>query len=700
LVTLYNAVTGSNLAGGVLPNNTSAEKAIKLLGKEMIQSKGKALVVSGSNDVSTQILVNAINSAIGSYGTTIDLDNYSKKYAGNDAAFAELLNEMNGGQVAAVFVLDANPAYDSFNAKAFTSALAKVPLKVSFADRSDETAMLCDVIAINQNYLESWGDANVYEGVYSVVQPTINPVFNSRQAEESLLIWSNAPVTEYYQYVRNNWEANILPAYGKTWKDLLQTGIFFAAPKPAGTYTFSLALTNVVPTVLNNSKALAKDIELHLHENGAMRGGRYANNAYLQELPDAVTKVTWDNYIAMSPKFAQKLGYNEFDVVTVKDAKGYAIELPVLIQPGQADGTASIALGYGRKKAGKVGDAVGKDAYPFLSFTNGTLQYATSVTTEKTGSRYELAQTQTHHSYEGRNIIREATFKEYVKDASAGTGKHGEGHKTYDLWDTYEKPGNDWVMAIDLNACTGCGSCIVACNVENNIPVVGRDEVRRRREMHWIRIDRYYSFVEEGKNVTEEREIEELKDLDHVSVVHQPMLCQHCDHAPCETVCPVLATVHSSDGLNHMAYNRCVGTRYCANNCPYKVRRFNWFNYWNDSRFDNYLNNEFTQLVLNPDVTARSRGVMEKCTMCIQRIQAGKLEAKLEKRPLKDGDIQMACQQACPANAIIFGDKNDPESKVSKALKSERVYYVLEEINTQPGIGYMTKIKNTDPSQA
>ena len=253
--------------------------------------------------------------------------------------------------------------------------------------------------------------------------------------------------------------------------------------------------------------------------------------------------------------------------------------------------------------------------------------------------------------------------------------------------------------------------------MENNIPVVGKTEVRRRREMHWIRIDRYYSFNVEGEghaeeahahgehgnginSVTKEKEIAHLDNLDNVSVVHQPMLCQHCDHAPCETVCPVLATVHSSDGLNHMAYNRCVGTRYCANNCPYKVRRFNWFNYWNDSRFDNYLNNEFTQLVLNPDVTTRSRGVMEKCSMCIQRIQAGKLTAKMEKRPLKDGDIKMACQQACSANAIIFGDGNDPESEVSKALRSERTYYVLEELNVQPGVGYMTKIRNTDTVEA
>ncbi|RZM29317.1 MAG: 4Fe-4S dicluster domain-containing protein [Pedobacter sp.] len=696
LITLYNAITGSNLAGGALPNNVTADKALKLLAKELLQNKGKSLVVCGSNDVSTQILVNAINSAIGSYGTTIDLDNPSKRYAGNDAEFAELINEMNRGEVGAVFFMNANPAYDATNSKAFTDALAKVALKVSFSDRKDETSSLCDVIAINPNYLESWGDANAYEGYYSIVQPTINPVFNSRQAEESLLIWSNGPVKEYYQYVRNNWESGILPALGKTWNDLLQTGVFAAAAKPAGAYTFALSLDAVASSIASSSKLLAKDIELQVYQSLPMRDGKYGNNAFLLELPDPVSKVTWDNYIALAPKFAEKLGYKEFDVVTVKDDRGYSIDLPVLIQPGQAQGTASVALGYGRTQVGKAGNNVGQNAYPFVSYANGTLKYATTVKLSGTGRTEELAQTQTHHSFEGRNIIREATFKEYVKDPAAGSGNHGEKHKTYDLWDKYEKPGNNWVMAIDLNACTGCGSCIVACNVENNIPVVGKDEVRRRREMHWIRIDRYYSFEENGESVTEEKEIAHLENMDRVSVVHQPMLCQHCDHAPCETVCPVLATVHSSDGLNHMAYNRCVGTRYCANNCPYKVRRFNWFNYWNDSRFDNYLNNEFTQLVLNPDVTTRSRGVMEKCSMCIQRIQAGKLQAKIEKRPLKDGDIKMACQEACSANAIIFGDGNDPNSEVSKALRSERIYYVLEEINVQPGIGYMTKIRNTD----
>ena len=697
ILALYNALTGGQLGGAQsLPNNAVADKAIKLAAKELQGSRGRALVVSGSNDVAVQTLVNGINAALGSYGTTIDLDNPFYTHAGNDAAFAAFVGEMSRGEVGAVFFLNSNPAYDYFNSKVFTEALSKVGLKVSFSDREDETASLCNVLAPAPNYLESWGDENAFEGYFTIRQPAINQVFSTRQPEQSLLIWSDNPQKNYYQYVKAYWEKNLLPAAGKTWKELLQTGFVYTGEKPAGQYSFNAAgVAGAAQAVVAQSKALAKDIEVQLYQSVALRDGKYANNAYLQELPDPVSKVTWDNYVAVAPKFAEEQGWEEFDLVTVKGANGYSVTLPVLLQPGQAKGTVSIAVGYGRTKTGKAGNEVGKNAYPFASFSNGSVQFVTTATVEKAGGKMELAQTQTHHSYEGRNVIRETSFKKYLENPHEAVGKHQGEHKTYDLWPEHKQIGHSWVMAIDLNACTGCGSCVVACNVENNIPVVGKDEVRRRREMHWIRIDRYYSFNEGGKAVTEEKEIEHLDNFDDVSVVHQPMLCQHCDHAPCETVCPVIATMHSSDGLNHMAYNRCVGTRYCANNCPYKVRRFNWFNYWNDSRFDNYLNNEFTQLLLNPDVTTRSRGVMEKCTMCIQRIQGGRLQAKIEKRPLKDGEIMMACQQACTAGAIIFGDFNDPNSAVRKALGNERTYYVLQELNVQPGIGYQTKVRNT-----
>jgi MoCo/4Fe-4S cofactor protein with predicted Tat translocation signal len=697
LVNLYNALSGTTLPGSKKLANANADKAIILVAKELQAAKGKALVVAGSNDVATQVLVNAINSLLGSYGTTIDLDNPSRQYAGNDAELVEFVNEAKRGEVGAVFFLDANPAYDYYNTNDIKEALKKISLKVSFSDHADETTALCNIVAPNHHYLESWGDDSAIEGYYTVMQPTINPVYNTRQAEQSLLIWSDNAVKDYYTFVRNNWNTNLLAKGGLSgqagWETLLQTGLIKVADVAPGTYTFNLDLNAVAQTILNHSAKLAEGnkVELQIYQTVAMRDGKKSNNPWLQELPDPVSKVTWDNFAAMAPADIKKLGLDEFEVVTI-DANGYSISLPVLSQPGQAPGTVSVAVGYGRTAAGLVGNNVGKNAFPFHSFRNGTFQTTAAATVTATGDIFPLSQTQTHHSYEGRSVIRETSFKEYVKNPSSNSGKDGE-HQKYSLWDEYERPAYNWVMAIDLNACTGCGACVVACSAENNIPVVGKDEVGRRREMHWIRIDRYYSFND--GTVTKEKEIDKLENFDNVSVVHQPMLCQHCDHAPCETVCPVLATVHSSEGLNQMAYNRCVGTRYCANNCPYKVRRFNWFNYWNDSRFDNYLNNEHTQLVLNPDVTTRFRGVMEKCSMCIQRIQAGKLKAKIEKRPLKDGEVKVACQQTCSANAIVFGNANDPNSEVSKALKSERTYYVLEELNVQPGIGYQVKVRNT-----
>jgi MoCo/4Fe-4S cofactor protein with predicted Tat translocation signal len=706
LISLYNAISGTTLPGTKKLSNTAADNAITLAAKELLAAKGKALVVAGSNDVATQVLVNAINSLLGSYGTTIDLDSPSYQYAGNDAEFVEFINEMKRGEVDGVFFLNANPVYDYYNSKEVADALKKVRLKVSFSNYPDETASLCNVIAPNHYYLESWGDDNAIEGYYTILQPAINPVYETRQAEQSLLIWSDNPVKDYYTYVRNNWDKNLLALGGlsgqKGWETLLQTGFVKVAAKTAGSYTFSHDLNAVAQTIIDHSNNLASGgkIELQVYQTVAMRDGKRANNPWLQELPDPVSKVTWDNFAAIAPADMKTWGYADGDMVKI-DANGYSITVPALAQPGQTRGTVSVAVGYGRTAVGPVGTNVGKNAFPFYSLRNGTFQTSTSATLTSTGVNSPLAQTQTHHSIEGRNsIIKETTFKEYLKDPSSNSGK-GEEHKTYSLWDEYDRPAYNWVMAIDLNACTGCGACVVACNAENNIPVVGKDEVRRRREMHWIRIDRYYSFNDDGSGgTTREREIAKLDDLDHVRVVYQPMLCQHCDHAPCETVCPVLATVHSSEGLNHMAYNRCIGTRYCANNCPYKVRRFNWFNYWNDSRFENYIQNEHTLLVLNPDVATRFRGVMEKCSMCIQRIQGGKLKAKMEKRPLRDGEIKVACQQTCPANAIVFGNKNDPNSEVSKALNSERTYYVLEELNVQPGIGYQVKVRNISETEA
>jgi molybdopterin-containing oxidoreductase family iron-sulfur binding subunit len=412
-----------------------------------------------------------------------------------------------------------------------------------------------------------------------------------------------------------------------------------------------------------------------------LRDGRHANNPWLQELPDPVSKVTWGNYVSIAPRTATELGLAEGDVVALRAPQGGAsLELPVQIQPGQPAGAVSVALGYGRTAAGRAGNGVGANAFPVRPVIDGfTRGFATGYRLSKTGRHEPLAATQTHHSMEGRAIVREATLAEYRKNPAAGNEEHlkgAEGAERPSLWEEYPKEGHFWGMVVDLSACTGCAACVVACQAENNVAVVGKDEVRRGREMHWIRVDRYYTGSEEAP-----------------ATVYQPMMCQHCDHAPCETVCPVLATVHSSDGLNQQVYNRCVGTRYCANNCPYKVRRFNWFNYANNEKFYYAMNSDLGRMVLNPDVVVRSRGVMEKCSLCIQRIQEGKLKGRHSPEGLRDGDIKTACQQACPADAIVFGDLNDRGSTVSHRQTDPRFYHVLEDLGTRPGVGYLTKLR-------
>ncbi|SMO39240.1 TAT-variant-translocated molybdopterin oxidoreductase [Solitalea koreensis] len=708
---LYNNI--AKLAGAQTFSASTPEFAGNIISKtanELWANKGKSLVVAGSNDVSVQILVNAINELLGNYGSTIDLDNVSLQNKGNDAEMIELVNEMNRGEVGAIFIYGVNPSYSYPKAADFSAAMKKVSLKVSFNERADETSKLADVIAPDHHFLEAWNDAEPKLGTFIIAQPTINHIYDTRAAQKGLLVWANNPI-EYVDYIKNVWNTTIFPQVGvaalqDSWDNALRAGFVQAAPKTAQQYTHARELTqSVVSTILAGSKVDAGKLELTVYKHTNIGDGRGANNPLLQENPDPVSKVTWDNYIAIAPATAKEMGINEGDVLEVASTT-YSTTLPVLIQPGQALGTASIALGYGRTDAGKCGNGVGKNAYPFVSIVNGTMQNYSSVTVKPNGDSYELAQTQTHHSIEGRDIVRETTLAEYAKNPAAGSQSHHEianvaqrnakgeeerykegNVKLFNIWEDKEKKGHHWGMAIDLNACTGCGSCIVSCSIENNVAVVGRDEVRRRREMHWLRIDRYYAEVEKGTEGYVEGAVE---------VIHQPMLCQHCDHAPCETVCPVLATMHSSEGLNQMAYNRCFGTRYCANNCPYKVRRFNWFNYADNEDFDYYMNNPMGKLVLNPDVTVRTRGVMEKCSMCVQRIQAGKLKAKMENRQLVDGDIKTACQQSCPANAIVFGDINDPASEVSKLLKNERTFYVLEELNVQPGIGYLTMVRNKE----
>ena len=466
-------------------------------------------------------------------------------------------------------------------------------------------------------------------------------------------------------------------------------------------------IESIIETVLA-TKPQGKGYELTLYEKTGLGDGRDANNPWLQEFPDPISRITWDNYVTMSPSEMGELGFDLLErgdtyasVVSLQTNDGEKLELPIIPQPGQKRGTISIALGYGRKKEGKVADGVGTNTYKLCSvFGENIVRFsAKNVTLQKTNKEAPIGATQTHHTLMGRSaILKEASFAEYKKDKKAGNQqKMLDSHKgkvlpeTLNLWEDHdvESASYRWGMSIDLTACIGCGSCVTSCQSENNVPVVGKDEVRRAREMHWIRIDRYYSSDADSDDL---RGLETASD--NPQVAFQPVMCQHCNHAPCETVCPVAATTHSNEGLNQMTYNRCIGTRYCANNCPYKVRRFNWFKYADNKKFDFNMNEDFSKMVLNPDVTVRSRGVMEKCSLCVQRIQDGKLTAKAEQRKVKDGEIKTACQSSCPTNAITFGNLNDEKSAVGKESASERAYELLEEIGVQPNVYYLTKIRN------
>lgn len=706
---LYNKVAaalGGKTTGGGAVETQNLDKCAK----DLIAAKGAALVVSGSNNPAVQTIVNAINSLLGSYGTTIDLGTPVNYRQGNDAEMTAFINEVKGGQVSTAIFLS-NPVYDHARGAELGEALSKVATTISFADRADETASKCKYIAPAPHYLESWNDAEPKKGFYSLTQPTISLIFDTRQPQSSLLTWAGLNA-DYQAYLKSNWSKNILS--GKSWVQALHDGIY--EPVAGATASGASFAGNVDAAAASIAQVKGAGIEASIYESVAIGTGSQANNPWLQEMPDPISKVTWENVIAVSQKTANDLGIAQGDIVNLtvggKKVAGTSTDLeggiPVLIQPGQANGTISIALGYGRTAAGKSGNT-GANVYPLVA--NGQY-WANDVKVEKIKDGYTLAQTQTQNTIMGRTaVVQESVLGEYVKDVKAGRFEPkietSEGEKKpyqITLWNGHEKKNHSWGMVIDLNSCTGCGSCLVSCQAENNVAVVGKAEVARAREMHWIRIDRYYSSeMSHDEALAEKGIIGGYRELEiaaeNPEVVFQPMMCQHCSNAPCETVCPVLATTHSSEGLNQMTYNRCIGTRYCANNCPYKVRRFNWFKYFENDNFDYHMNSDLGRMVLNPDVTVRSRGVIEKCSMCVQRIQAGKLTAKKERRRPVDGEIQTACSQSCPTNAITFGDMLDSESEVSKILaveKEGRAFHVLEEINVQPQMNYLTKIRNKD----
>ncbi len=746
---LYNKVAAK---AGAASMNVSAIDVpfLDKAANSLWEARGKSLVVSGSNDTNVQVAVNAVNELLGNYGTALDLESPVNFRKGNDTDMSDFIEEVSSGKVDAVIFYNCNPIYDHPQGVLLQTELEKVDLKISTSGRMDETATLCDYVAPDHHYLESWNDAEPQKGQYSLCQPGITPLFDTRQAQSSALVWCGASETDYFNYLQNNWRTSFFPHSGAPdfetfWHQSLFDGVVemntpstapSEAPEIAADSTdiapaavmaggFSADLSAVAQALGAGYNAESAETELVIYQKVGLGTGEQANNPWLQELPDPISKAVWDNYLTVSQKFARENGLKIEEDRTSRvnlTVGGQTVNVPVMIQPGQAHGTVGLALGYGRAKAGRVGDNIGVNAFPLVTIAGGIPHYeATSgVSIEVTKEKHRIARTQTHETYMGREtIIQEALLSEYQEDEHAGefapkvsTWKGPEekvAPSKRSLWKHHQDKyvNHHWGMAIDLNSCTGCAACTIACQVENNIPVVGKDEILTRREMHWIRIDRYYSSV--GVNDYSELEVAS----ENPEVTFQPMMCQHCNNAPCETVCPVAATTHSTEGLNQMAYNRCIGTRYCANNCPYKVRRFNWFKYHDNTQFaeNTSMSNTLGRMVLNPDVTVRSRGVMEKCTMCVQRIQAGKLVAKKEKRRPTDGDIDTACAVACPTQAITFGDLNDADSQISKLLKIEhhddrktvgepRAYTVLEELNVDPNIFYLRKIRNKEEDNA
>jgi len=710
LVHIYNVVVGASVP---VTLDAKFKTEVAKAAQQLKAAGSKGVLVSGIQDKNAQLLVLAINQALASEAfSTIGTRQIRK---GSSEKVAQLVNDMKAGTVHTLIMSGVNPVYTLPNSKDFVEGLKKVSLSASFSLREDETASITTIAAAVPHYLESWGDVSITKGTYGLMQPTIRPLFNTKQFQDVLLSLNGA-VGTYYDYLKAS-SASIIT--GSTWNQVLHDGIFVGTipSVSAGSADYAAAANALAQSKVTPS------FELVLYTKTGLGDGQQANNPWLQELPDPITRVSWDNYVTVSNADAKLLAMSNEIVAngglngsyaTITTADGLKLEnIPVIVQPGQAVGTVGLALGYGKKAALKEEMQVGLNAYSLYKGFNNVQ----SVTLTKAVGEHEFACVQGQKTLMGRgDIIKETTLEIFnTKDAEVWNEQPmvSLDHKevkatTVDLWDSFDRSvGHHFNLSIDLNACTGCGSCVIACHAENNVPVVGKSEIRRSRDMHWLRIDRYYSSEETfagdderkdniaglSSSLSTFREMESPSD--NPQVAFQPVMCQHCNHAPCETVCPVAATSHSRQGQNMMAYNRCVGTRYCANNCPYKVRRFNWFLYSQNKEFDFHMNDDLGRMVLNPDVAVRSRGVMEKCSMCIQKTQATILAAKNEGREVVDGEFQTACSSACTTGAMIFGDVNDKESKVAKLVEEERMYHLLEHVGTKPNVFYHVKVRNT-----
>lgn len=738
---LYNTIAGGSAATTGL--NDKAKKALSKVAEELKAAQGKSIVVSASTNVNEQLMVNAINNALGNYGTTIDMANHSYQRQGNDAELKMLVDEIKAGAVDMIIFNNANPVYDSPYGKTLSESLSKVRNKVSFAPSNDETTDLCDVVAPSHHYLESWGDVEAKKGQLTLIQPTISPLFNTRQYELSLLVWAKSAGVDmtkeqpYYEYLKESWKTNYFGSQSEFgsfqgfWDNSVHDGILSIAGGNAPSYAAAEIGNDI-------TKPSSAELEISYFETVQMGNGQYSGNPWLMEMADPITRTVWGNYLAVPVNFdgiRTMVGFKdlvdgELVELTIGDKK---VTLPVIQQFGQMPGTVSLALGYGRTLAGNTGTNVGVNVNDCLTVgANGPAYYNTSVTvSDGMGKEKDFSCVQYHHTIGVRGIDKDSgkeinadeaalVFFDYFTGAKGFQGaltersviytsnvkelknsvehlqerrkhaQHLNAQQIYKGFDHLYTLGHHWGMHVDLNACIGCGACTVACMSENNVPVVGKHEVSIHHEMTWLRIDRYY-----------------YGNVENPNTIYQPMMCQHCDNAPCENVCPVNATNHSAEGLNQMAYNRCIGTRYCANNCPYKVRRFNWLDYtkadiWpaNQPRLQHeavpFMADNLTRMVLNPDVTVRSRGVIEKCSFCVQRLQEGKLTAKTEGRALTDRDVRTACQTSCPTGAITFGDMNDKKGDLTAKLESPLNYIALEEINVRSSVTYTMKVNNRD----
>ena len=630
--------------------------------------KGASIVIPGDQqNPAVHALAHAINQALGNLGETVTvIEPVEAKPVHQATDLARLVEDMRADQVEALFIIDGNPVYSAPADLAFGDALKEIPFTVYLGDLLDETATACTWYIPRSHYLETWGDIRAFDGTVTIMQPMIEPLYQSKSEYELLAALLGQPEATSHEIVKGYWQEHAqADDFDAFWRIALNQGLVDDSQSPVKAVTASAA------AVAEPINVVTEDMEIVFRPSPSLWDGRFANNGWLQEVPNSVTKLTWDNAALMAPALAERLGLVDGDVVTLSYG-GRQVEAPVVVLPGHADNSVTVHLGYGREVAGNVGRGVGFNAYRLR--TSFRPWQDTGLVVIPTGKTYPLARTQDHHLMEGRPLVISGTLEEY-KHNPEFVQEEVE-YERISMFPEFAYGGNAWGMTIDLSACIGCNACVVACQAENNIPIVGKEEVMRGREMHWMRIDRYF-----------------VGNMDNPDVVYQPVLCQQCEAAPCELVCPAAATVHSREGLNDMVYNRCIGTRYCENNCPYKVRHFNFFQYVD-------VETPSLQLMRNPDVTVRSRGVMEKCTYCVQRINAARIRSKKEGRPIRDGEVKTACQAVCPADAIVFGNIVDEQSQVAHLKKSPLNYELLGELNTRPRTTYLARLKNPNPNLA